>query len=139
FPYTTLFRSRLWLNTFSWSCCTLMTCLTKLDEPFSFLASFLWAFFSLFSVLMRNLGFSNDASFDRTAYLFSPTSMPTARFLSIDCGNACLSTQKIAYHLLPCRLMMSCLMGPSIVRCMLIAISPSLDNRSLPFSEKEAA
>src|SRR5699024_11448314 len=90
-----------------------MTCLTKLDELFFFLASFLWAFFSFFSVLMRNLGFSNDASFDRTAYLFSPTSMPTARFLSISFGNACLSTQKIAYQRLPCRLMMSCLMGPS--------------------------
>src|SRR5690625_3337505 len=116
-----------------------MTCLTKLDEPFFLLASFCWALFSLFSVLMRNLGFSNDASFDRTAYLFRPISMPTALFLSISFGNTCLSTQKIAYHRLPFRLMMSCLMGPSIVRCMLIAISPSLDNRSLPFSEKEAA
>src|SRR5690625_625133 len=116
-----------------------MTCLTKLDEPFFFLASFLWAFFSFFSVLIRYLAFSNDALFDRTAYLLIPTSMPTARFSSIDRGNACLSTQKIAYQRLPCRLIMSCLMGPSIARCMLIAISPSLDNRSLPFSEKEAA
>src|SRR5699024_11295229 len=101
FPYTTLFRSRLWLDTFSWSCCTLMTCLTKLDELFFFLASFLWAFFSFFSVLMRNLGFSNDASFDRTAYLFRPTSMPTERLLSISFGNASLSTQNISYQRLP--------------------------------------
>src|SRR5699024_852136 len=123
----------------SWSCCTLMTCLTELDELFFFLASFLWAVFSFFSVLMRNLWFSNDASFDRIAYVFSQTSMPIARILSISFGTACLSTQKIAYQRLPCRLMMSCLMGPSIVRCMLTASSPSLDNRSLPFSEKEAA
>src|SRR5699024_4481641 len=117
----------------------LMTCLTKLDEPFFLLASFFWTLFSFLSVLIRNLGFSNDASFDRTAYLFSSTSMPTAQFLSIAFGNACISTQKIAYKRLPWRLMISLLMRPSIARCILIAISPSLYNRSLPLSEKEAA
>src|SRR5690625_6049076 len=81
-----------------------MSCLTKLDEPFFLLASFCWAFFSFFSVLMRNLRFSNDASLDRTAYLFSPTSMPTARFLSISFGNTCLSSQNIAYQRLPCHI-----------------------------------
>src|SRR5699024_9953841 len=116
-----------------------MTCLTKLDEPFFLLASFFLSVFSFLSALIINLWLSHDASFDRTAYLFSPTSMPTAQFLSIAYGNACLSTQKIAYQRLPWRLMISCLMGPSIARCILIAISPSLDNRSLPFSEKEAA
>src|SRR5699024_9178926 len=116
-----------------------MTCLAKLDEPFLILASFPWAFFSFFSVLTRNLGFLNDVSFDKTAYLVNPTSSPTAQFLSIDCGNACLSTQKIAYQRLPCRLMMSCFMVPSIVPCVLMAISQSLGQRSLPFSEKEVA
>src|SRR5699024_9780302 len=116
-----------------------MTCLKKLDELFFFLASFCWAFFSFFSVLIRNLGFSNDASFDRTAYLLIPTSMPTARFSSIDRDNACLSTQKIAYQRLPWRFMMSCLMEPSIARCILISTSASLYNRCFSFSENDVA